>query len=57
MDGPHGLFQAVAPHHDRDRQLAGPLRDGDDVDVLTRDRREDPARDSLESPHSLADHG
>src|SRR5690348_2942588 len=43
MYGADRLFQAVAAHYNRDRQLAGALRDGDDVNTLAGNRREDAA--------------
>ena len=50
-----GVLQPAAPHHYRDGQLARPLRDGDDVDVRARNRREDTARQARMTLHAFAD--
>jgi hypothetical protein len=34
VDGAHRLVQTVPRHHNRDRQLTGPLRDGDDIHLF-----------------------
>jgi hypothetical protein len=56
MHRAYGLFQAVPPHRDRDRQLARSLRDRDDVDILPRNSREDASRQTRRASHPLADH-
>ena len=57
MHRAHGLFQTSAIDDDRDGQLARPLRDGDNVDLVARDRGEDPPRESRRPAHPFAHHG
>src|SRR5665213_2371279 len=54
VDRPHRLLQAAAPDDDRDGQLAGPLGDRDDVDVVPRNRSKEPAGETRRAAHALA---
>ena len=56
MDRPHGLLEPVAAHNDRDSQLARPLRDGDNIHIRARDRREDAPGQAWRAVHPFADH-
>src|SRR6185437_4046521 len=51
MDGPHGLLQTIAPHHDGDGYFAGPLRDRDDVHLNAADGRKDAAGETRLALH------
>ena len=54
VNGADRAFQAFAAHDDGDRQFARTLRDGDDVDVMPRNCRENPSRQAGSAAHSLA---
>src|SRR5579862_6358127 len=46
-------FQAFPAYDNGDGQFARTLRDGDDVDVIPRDCREDPSREAGSAAHPL----
>ena len=53
----NGVLQPGALHYHGDGEFAGPLGDGDHVDVRSRDRREDAAGEARLARHVLANRG
>src|SRR5437879_4492343 len=56
VDRSHGLFQSIAAYDNRDRQLTGALRDGDNIHIRARDSSEDASSQARSPAHSFSHH-
>src|SRR5712692_9153044 len=57
MHRPDGFFKTIAPDNNGNGEFARSLRDGNDIDALARDCREDSSGESRCASHAFADNG